>query len=131
MRSTALISVVFFAGAVPVLASDPILGTWLSPPDTKGQTGHLVMSECGVAFCGTMVETFDAAGNPVTLKSTGREMIWDMVNEGGGRYGGGKVWIPSINQTLPADLKLDGTALTVHGCLKVALCRSQVWHRID
>lgn len=111
-------------------AADPIVGTWQTIADDNGNSGQIQISECGNAICGTLVKSFDSAGKVFKSENQGRKLIWDMRNEGGGKYGGGKVYSPDRDKTYNGQLVLSGNSLDVKGCV-LGICRSGgKWKRV-
>lgn len=116
--------------STPALA-DPIEGTWQTQKDDNGNSGYVRIAPCEDKLCGTLVRSFDAQGAEVTSQHTGRAIIWDMVAQGGGAYGEGKVWAPDRDKTYNGKLTLSGDSLDVSGCVMM-ICRSGgVWRRVD
>ncbi|KIN64040.1 hypothetical protein Z946_2925 [Sulfitobacter noctilucicola] len=112
------------------LAADPIVGTWQTIKDDNGNSGQIKVVECGAAICGTLVQSFDSAGKPFASKNKGRKLIWDMKNQGGGKYAGGKVFSPDRDKTYNGQLVLSGNTLDVKGCV-LGICRSGgKWSRV-
>ena len=112
----------------PVLA-DNILGTWLSPPDRKKQTGHVVVSRCGKSFCGKLVRTYDRYGAPITTRNTGKVLFWDLVEAREGAYRNGRVYVPIMRLTANASIDVVGDKLIVQGC-SGPICKKQTWTRV-
>ena len=111
-------------------AADPIVGTWQTIKDDNGNSGQIRISECGGAICGTLVQSYDAQGKPFKSANQGRKLIWDMQNEGGGKYAGGKVYSPDRDKTYNGQLVLTGNSLDVKGCV-LGICRSGgKWKRV-
>jgi uncharacterized protein (DUF2147 family) len=111
--------------------ADPIEGTWKTRPDDNGNFGHVQIAPCGPAFCGTLVTAFDAAGAAISSPNVGRQVVWDMTAEGGGAYGGGKVYAPDRDKTYAGKMKLAGDRLSVSGCV-LGICRDGgTWTRVD
>lgn len=111
-------------------AADPIVGTWQTIADDNGNSGQIQISECGSAICGTLVKSFDSAGKVFKSENQGRKLIWDMKNEGGGKYAGGKVYSPDRDKTYNGQLVLSGNSLDVKGCV-LGICRSGgKWKRV-
>lgn len=129
MRAVAaMLAGVFVAGAA--FAADPVEGVWQSLPDDNGHFGHIEVKPCGAAFCGTLVRAFDSSGAEVDSPDIGRQIVWDMLAEGGGLYGGGMVWSPDRDQTYKSKMTLTGDGLAVEGCV-MFVCRSGgVWSRV-
>jgi len=117
--------------SLPAYAADPIMGLWKTIPDDNGYYGNIEIAPCGDKICGKLVASFKAADNsPYKSKNIGKLLIWDMVNEGGGNYGGGKVWSPDRDKTYKGKLVLNGAKLTVKGCI-LFICRDGgVWTHI-
>ena len=115
---------------VAAFAADPIVGTWQTIKDDNGNYGHIKVTECGSKICGVLVQSFDSAGKPFKSTNQGRKLIWDMENQGGGRYGGGKVYSPDRDKTYNGQLVLSGNTLDVKGCV-LGICRSGgKWGRV-
>jgi len=110
--------------------ADPILGTWKTQPGDDGNYGLVTISQCGSQICGVLGQGFDSAGNKVDSPNIGRQMIWDMKADGGGKYSGGKIWAPDRDKTYKSKMTLSGNSLKVSGCVAV-ICRSQNWTRVD
>ncbi|WP_370400907.1 DUF2147 domain-containing protein [Sulfitobacter sp. JB4-11] len=130
MKSLFLAAVVSFGMAGAAWAADPIVGTWQTIKDDNGNYGQIKITECGSAICGTLVRSFDSAGKAFKSENQGRKLIWDMTNDGGGQYSGGKVYSPDRDKTYNGQLVLSGNALDVKGCV-LGICRSGgKWSRV-
>ncbi len=123
--------------AVTLLAAgaaqaDPADGLWKTKPDDNGHFGYIQMAPCGEKLCGTLVKSFDKDGKPMKSDNIGKQIVWDMVPEGDGRYDKGKVWAPDRDQTYSAHMVLAGDSLTVAGCILGGLiCRNGgAWTRV-
>lgn len=113
------------------LAADPVEGLWKTMPDDNGKLGNVEIAPCGAALCGTLVRSFDASGTEVASPNIGRQIVWDMVANGDGSYGGGKVWAPDRDKTYRAKMVLSGDDLAVSGCvLGGIICRASDWSRV-
>ena len=108
-----------------VMAAAEVEGVWLSPPDNKGQTGHVVVRPCGAGFCGKLERAFDANGKPITTKNVGKMLIRDMKPAKNGTYKG-KAWVPLFDKTFDATMSRKGNILTIKGCAG-PVCKSQKW----
>lgn len=117
------------AGATGAAAADPVLGVWQTQPGDDGAFGQVTIAACGAALCGTLTQAFDAQGKPKDSANAGRKIVWDMTPEGGGAYGGGKIWAPDRDKTYNSKMALAGDRLTVSGCV-MGVCRNQVWTRV-
>ena len=128
---------IFAAAALTALATvasaDPVDGIWKTEPGDDGEYLHVSIAECGSAICGTIDSAFDASGNEVlNYENNGKQMIWDMIPEGGGAYDNGKIWAPDRDKTYNSKMTLSGNALTVKGCVAGGLiCRGQTWSRVQ
>ncbi|MEM6479489.1 MAG: DUF2147 domain-containing protein [Pseudomonadota bacterium] len=122
-----------FAGLGSAAFADDIVGTWQTIKDDNGNFGHIEIAPCGAAFCGTLVRSFDSNGAVFTSENQGRQIVWDMVAQGGGKYGAGKVYSPDRDQTYGGKMELSGNSLTVKGCLFGQTgCRSGgTWSRVN
>ncbi|MFA3918061.1 DUF2147 domain-containing protein [Ruegeria hyattellae] len=113
-------------------AEDPVDGLWKTQPGDTGGYLHVSIGPCGSAVCGTIDSAFSANGDQnVNYEHLGKQMIWDMVPEGSGKYGGGKIWDPESDKTYASKMTLSGSTLEVKGCVAGGLvCRGQDWTRI-
>lgn len=121
------ICAVLTGAAVPAQA-DQLLGTWLTPPDKKGQVAHIEAHRCGDAVCGEIVRTYDNAGNPVTTPNLGKRLFWDMKQVSPGEYAG-MGWVPLHDVTFQGKMKVQGDRMVVRGCVAF-VCQSQTWQRV-
>jgi uncharacterized protein (DUF2147 family) len=116
--------------ATPTLAED-IFGTWKTIADDNGNSGQIEVSACGDKICGVLVQSFDKDGKPFKSANQGRKLIWDMVNQGGGKYDSGNVYSPDRDKTYSGKMVLKGNNLDVKGCV-FGICRSGgVWKRVN
>ena len=112
------------------LAADPVFGTWKTKPDDNGNYGHVDVKARGSKICGTLVKAFDGAGKEIKSDNVGKKIIWDMVAQGNGAYGDGKVWSPDRNKTYSSKMALKGNGLAVKGCI-LGICRDGgTWTRV-
>ncbi len=120
--------------ATSALADDPVDGLWKTQPGDSGGYLHVSISECGSAVCGTIDSAFSANGDQnLEYENLGKQIIWDMVPEGGGTYDSGKIWDPESDKTYKSKMTLDDeNNLTVKGCVAGGLvCRGQTWTRVQ
>ena len=59
----------------PALAADPLSGLWRTQPGRDGGFGHVEIGPCGGGLCGTVVQTFDAQGQPVQAGDLGAPIL--------------------------------------------------------
>lgn len=110
------------------LAADPVEGLWKTKPDDNGNFGHVRIAPCGAKLCGVLVKAFDVSGAEKPSENVGKQIVWDMVANGDGSYGDGKVWAPDRNKTYKSKMQLAGDNLAVSGCvLGGAICRDSNW----
>ncbi|MBR9763527.1 MAG: DUF2147 domain-containing protein [Rhodobacteraceae bacterium] len=115
--------------AGPGLAAEAVLGTWASPPDRKGQTGYVVIRNCGAAYCGRLERAFSPQGDPITTRAVGKMLLRDMQPVNAGEYQG-QVYVPLIDKVVDAEVLVEGDQLSVRGCAGI-ICNSQVWTRVE
>lgn len=109
-------------------AADPVEGTWLSPPDHKGQTGHVVITPCGAAFCGTLVRAYSPNGQRVTTPNVGKQLLFNMKPVGANTYKG-QAFVPIFGRKVNGELRVNGNILTVTGRV-LGVAKSQTWKRV-
>ncbi len=126
---------ILFAGAfallaTPVLAGDPVLGTWKTAPDDNGHFGYVSVKQCGKTICGKLTKAFDDKGKEIKSDNVGKSIIWDMVAQGGGAYGDGKIWSPDRDKTYSSKMQLKGNKLKVKGCIAFICRDGGTWTRV-
>ncbi|MCG7519214.1 DUF2147 domain-containing protein [Ruegeria sp. Ofav3-42] len=124
----------FAAMAASAAAADPVDGLWKTEPGDTGGYLHVSIAPCGSAICGTIDSAFDGQGNQqLNYENLGKQIIWDMVPEGGGSYDDGKIWAPDRDKTYSSKMSLDNqNTLTVKGCVAGGIiCRGQTWTRVQ
>ena len=115
--------------ATPAFA-DPAEGIWQTEVD-DGAFAHVTISACGNAYCGTISRTFQNGGTEYNSENKGRQIVIDMVPQGGGKYTG-QVWRPSNNKIYVGKMEVSGNSLILKGCVAGGLlCASQGWARIQ
>lgn len=116
--------------AAPALAADPAHGLWQTETSDEGRYLRVRVGPCGgdpARTCGVIAEAFNAPDSDVV----GKPMIFDMVAEGGGKYGDGRIWAPDDDKTYGANMQMKGAdVLRVEGCVFV-FCRGQDWTRVE
>jgi uncharacterized protein (DUF2147 family) len=111
--------------------ADPVEGVWKTKPDDNGNFGHVQIAPCGAKLCGVLIKAFDGAGAEKASENIGKQIVWDMVANGDGTYGGGKVWAPDRDKTYKSKMSLSGDTLSVSGCvLGGVICRASDWSRV-
>jgi uncharacterized protein (DUF2147 family) len=112
------------------VTAETVLGLWRTEPDAKGQTGHVLFSDCGDAYCGTIVAAQAPDGREIVTPNVGREVISALKPLGAGVYEG-SVFVPVMNASFPATLRVEGKVMMLQACNAVGLCREQRWRRLD
>ena len=114
------------------LAADPAAGTWKTAEGEDGGYLLVTIAPCGAKLCGTIAKAYDATGGVSgSYAHLGKPILWDMVAEGGGAYGGGKIWAPDTGKTYASKMALSGNVLKVKGCVAGGMiCRGQDWARV-
>ncbi|MCK0142088.1 DUF2147 domain-containing protein [Aliiroseovarius sp. F20344] len=112
--------------AGPAMA-DPVLGVWKTQVD-DGAYAHVTFSQCGAALCGVISKAFDSSGE-ISTPNIGKQLVWDMNPNGGGKYSGGKIWQPSTGKVYKSKMTLSGSTLKVAGCVG-PICKKQTWSRV-
>lgn len=107
-------------------------GRWTNP---KGSV-TVVISACGEAWCGTVVDASgkakaDAARGG-TANLVGTQLMSGFTAAGEGKWKG-RLFVPDINFRARAELRMiDQDRLSVRGCMAgKLLCKSQTWTRAD
>jgi len=118
---------VFAAGTA---GAEPLLGVWQTAQDDNGNFGFIQVAPCGNQLCGTLIKSFDSAGNEISSDNTGRQIISATVPNGDGSYSG-KVYSPDRDKTYTSKLVLSGNQLAVSGCV-LGICRNGgTWTKIQ
>ncbi|MGI9368469.1 MAG: DUF2147 domain-containing protein [Ruegeria sp.] len=132
MRKTTFAAAALSLLATGAWADDPVDGLWKTQPGESGGYLHVSIGPCGSAICGTIDTAFDKDGNEtLDYKHLGKQIIWDMIPDGGNAYSDGKIWAPDSDKTYSSKMALSGNDLTVKGCVAGGLiCRGQVWTRV-
>lgn len=113
-----------------IAQADPVDGVWKTQPGDDGNYGHVRFQDCDGTVCGYLVAGFNSAGEQIGGPNIGKAMVWGMSDQGGGKYGGGKVWAPDRDKTYNGKMQLSGNSLKVQGCVAV-VCRGQTWTRVQ
>ncbi|MCP5038161.1 MAG: DUF2147 domain-containing protein [Rhodobacteraceae bacterium] len=122
---------VIFTG-MPAFASDPVLGLWQTEVDDDDDARSYAIVNfymCGSDICGSIARTFDVTGETQS-ENIGRDLVWGMSANGGGKYSGGKIWQPSTDKEFKSKMVLNGNVLKVSGCVAF-ICKKQTWNRVQ
>ncbi|MCT8159863.1 DUF2147 domain-containing protein [Pseudoruegeria sp. SHC-113] len=126
MKKIALSAALVFGLAGTAFADD-VAGVWKTEVD-DGAYAHVTMAPCGANICGVISRTFNASGE-YKSDTIGKQLVWDMQPEGGGKYRNGKIWQPSTDKTYKSKMDLSGNTLKVAGCVG-PICKKQTWTRV-
>ena len=130
MKTYALAAIMML-GATAAWAADPVEGLWKTKADDNGNFGQVEIAPCGDKLCGILVKAYDSTGAETESENIGKQIVWDMVANGDGTYGNGKVWAPDRDKTYNAKMALSGDMLAVSGCvLGGMICRASDWTRM-
>jgi len=110
-------------------AAQDATGTWRTETTDEGYL-EIVMAPCGAALCGTISRAIGPDGQPGDYPHLGREIVWDMVPVGAGKWDDGKIWDPRNDNTFNSKMELQGTNLRVSGCF-LGFCQGQTWQRVN
>ena len=114
--------------AGPAAAADPIEGVWQTEVD-EGAYAHVTIAPCGAAYCGTITRTF-SAGAEIASPNVGRQIVREMVPQGGGEYQG-RVWRPSNDRVYLGKIAVRGDQMALRGCVAGGLiCARQNWVKL-
>lgn len=98
--------------ASPVLSAEPIVGKWKTQ---SGETANI--AACGSSYC-VKLETGKFKGQQIG-KMSGT----------GGKYQG-EITDPAADKTYAGSGTVNGTKLSMKGCVLKILCKTQVWTRL-
>jgi uncharacterized protein (DUF2147 family) len=129
---TLLLAAAAVLGLAGAAMADPAHGTWQTEPD-DGAFAHVQLGPCGNAanVCGSIVRTYQNGGTPYQSPNIGRQLVIDMVPQGGGSYEG-SVWRPSNDRIYIGRMEVSGDRLSLRGCVAGGLiCARQNWVRVN
>lgn len=108
------------------VSADAVYGLWHSEKNDKGAYIEVTIAACGDKICGKITNAFDG-DDPSII---GRDIIWDMVAVGNGKYRGGIIWAPDTDKEYRSKMSLTEEGLRVSGCIG-PICRGQDWTRAE
>ena len=78
--------------------------------------------------CGVIENAIDKKGKiSKTYEHTGKLLVWDMRDDGNGKYSGGKIWDPTEDKIYSSKMEnVTKKKLSVSGCVLV-FCKAQEW----
>ncbi|WP_297614756.1 DUF2147 domain-containing protein [uncultured Roseicyclus sp.] len=113
-------------------SADPAHGIWQTEVD-DGAFAHVQLGPCAnaAAVCGSIISTFRDGGTPYDSPNLGRQLVIDMVPQGGGDYEG-SVWRPSNDRIYIGRMEVSDDRLALRGCVAGGLiCARQNWVRVQ
>ena len=122
-----------FAASLAGAHLTPEQGLWR----TADGSAHVLLSSCGGNLCGTIRWSRDPAvrdlHNP-NPAARGRPLVGTVViqdvGRDGGRWSGGRLYVPRTGRSYPARLRLESRdLLLVEGC-RFGICRGERWTRV-
>ncbi len=114
--------------AAPVSAAG-ISGIFQTAPNDDGNVAQVEFTTCGEAYCGEMIRSFNFAGKAIASDNIGKNIVWDMMDQGDGYFKGGRIWDPGKDKTYKSKMTLMGDMLQVKGCIG-PFCKAQTWTRV-
>ncbi|TWI29453.1 DUF2147 domain-containing protein [Paracoccus sulfuroxidans] len=128
MKTIAFATLALLAGTMA--HADGISGIFQTQANDEGNIGMVQFYDCGGKFCGKLVKSFDAAGNEISSPHTGKNIVANMSDDGGGKFSGGTIWDPGADKTYRSKMELKGANLAVSGCVAI-ICRTQNWIKVQ
>ena len=115
-------------GLATIASADPIEGVWQTEVD-DGSYAYVTVAPCGSNYCGTISQTFNAAGE-YQSPNLGKQIVRNMAAKGDGAYEG-QVWRPSNDKVYLGKIALNGNQMALRGCVAGGLiCARQNWVKI-
>jgi uncharacterized protein (DUF2147 family) len=117
--------------AVPAMATDPVLGSWINPRGSVTVT----TGACRDRLCGWVshanAEALTDANDAGIPHLVGTTLLQDYRPKGAGHWAG-RVYVPDMGRTFYSTIDQQGPdQLKISGCILGGLfCRSQLWHRV-
>jgi len=128
MKSLLLLAFVALSSAA---GAQDLSGIWQTEPGDTGGFLHVTIAPCGDKVCGQINRAFDKDAQVVEgYEHAGKPIIWDMAQDGDGKWSSGKIWAPDRDKTYNSKMELSGADLKVSGCVLV-ICRSQIWRKVQ
>ena len=127
MKNFALAAGLALLGA-PAMAAG-ISGVFQTAPNDDGNVAQVEFTTCGEAYCGEMIRSFNSAGKAIASDNIGKNIVWDMMDQGDGYFKGGRIWDPGKDKTYKSKMTLMGDTLQVKGCIG-PFCKAQTWTRV-
>lgn len=118
-----------FAVAGGMAQAQDISGIYQTQANDDGNFGMVEFYDCGGKYCGKLIRSFDKSKKEISSPHIGRNIVADMVSEGGGKFSGGTIWDPGADKTYRSKMQMDGNRLSVSGCVAI-ICKTQNWVKV-
>lgn len=128
MKTITFATLAILAGSMA--HADGISGIYQTQANDDGHIGMVQFYDCGGKYCGKLVKSFDSAGKEITSPHTGKNIVANMNDDGGGKFSGGTIWDPGADKTYRSKMQLSGPSLAVSGCVTI-ICRTQNWVKLQ
>lgn len=128
MKTITFAALAILAGSMA--HADGISGIFQTQANDDGNIGMVQFYDCGGKYCGKLVKSFDSAGKEVASPHTGKNIVANMSDDGGGKFSGGTIWDPGADKTYRSKMQLSGSGLAVSGCVRI-ICRTQNWVKVQ
>ena len=132
-----ILAAAMLAAASVAHAASPAEGRWMTPT----RHGEVVISECGEALCGRLVDGDGIRANPSQPDALNKDaslrnrllknlVMLEGFTGGPSEWKGGTVYNPEDGGTYKGTIKLvDPNTLKLTGCIVFPLCKTQTWVR--
>jgi len=115
-------------------AAESAFGLFQTEPGDTGGYLHVRIGPCAEnaeTLCGVIESAFKKGGGDSSdYEHIGKQMLWNMVDKGDGKYAMGKIWAPDRDKTYRSKMQITADGLRVKGCVG-PICRSQNWQRVE
>ena len=121
------------------ISAGVLTGTYKTEPNDEGTYLQVKFGACSSdkkLTCGTIKGSYLKNGSKnKNSKVVGQYIVWDMIDEGNGKYASGKIWDPSdpkddgSKKIYKSKMELKGTTLSVSGCI-LWICKAQDWSKV-
>jgi uncharacterized protein (DUF2147 family) len=117
----------------PTLAFAEVLnGVYRTEANEEGNYLEVTFGPCdsnASLTCGVITRAVDGQGATSDYEHLGRTIVADMEGDGS-EWSDGTIWAPDDDKTYNSNMELNGTTLTVEGCV-FFICRGQDWEAVN
>jgi hypothetical protein len=139
MKKFITIIAVICTFGVPAM-SGTLTGLFKTEPSEEGNYLKVKFEPCSAnknLTCGKIKTAIKANGSTnKNYEHLGKNLVWDMVDNGDGTYKDGKIWDPSANnddgskKIYNSKMKVSGDMVRVDGCI-LFFCKGQDWKKVN